>query len=319
MNPRHFELLKQSVEEYNKWRADNWNIKPDFSGANMHGMKLFKANLSNANLTDTDLSGAVLISIVAYSADFTDSDLTNTQLQGASFYNTNLTGVDLRGANLMGAEIKNCNLMEADLSGSNCTGTKFVNSNFTRTKFYNAETKGAIFEGSNIQDAKMYAEDFQDAKIPLEISDKMQKRSKSGKKLTRIAYFAFIFLAVVFIIGFFICNWIFTANTPGATNTKLRASFHARMGYILMAMGKNGQAIGFFKKSLKYNDQDAQVHNYAATAYRNLGDYPNAVKHYKMFIKLDPDNPTVNAAEKFIHKYKYMDKDEEKDKKKKKK
>ncbi|MCD4784216.1 MAG: pentapeptide repeat-containing protein [Candidatus Eremiobacteraeota bacterium] len=68
MNPRHFETIKQSVEEYNKWRADNWNIKPDFSGANMHGMNLFKANLSNANLTDVDLSGAELISIEAYSA-----------------------------------------------------------------------------------------------------------------------------------------------------------------------------------------------------------------------------------------------------------
>lgn len=308
MNPRHFEILKQSVEEYNKWRAENWNIKPDFSGANMHGMKLFKANLSNANLTDVDLSGAGMISIEAYSADFTDSDLSGTQLQGASFFNTNLTGVDLRGANLMGAEIKNCNLTEADLSDSNCMGTKFINSNFKNSIFYNAETKGAIFEGSNIQDAKMYAEDFQDARIPLEISDKMQKRSRSGKKLTKIAYFVFIFLAVVFILGFFLGNWIFTADTPGATNTKLRASFHGRMGYILMALGKNSRAITFFKKSLKYNKKDARIHNYAASAYRNLGDYGNAVKHYKIFIKLDPDSPTVNAAEKFIHKYKHTDK-----------
>ncbi len=318
MNPRHFETIKQSVEEYNKWRADNWNIKPDFSGANMHGMNLFKANLSNANLTDVDLSGAELISIEAYSADFTDSDLSNTQLQGASFFNTNLTGVDFRGANLMGAEIKNCNLMEADLSDSNCMGAKFYNSNFKNASFYNAETKGAIFEGSNLQDAKMYAEDFEDAKIALEVSDLMQKKSKGTKKITKIVYLAFIFLAATFILGFFLCNWIFSTNAPGATSTKLRASFYGRMGYIMMAMKKNSRAIILFKKSLKYNDRDALVHNYTATAYKKLGDYKNAVKHYRMFVLLDPDAPTVDAAEKFIHKYRYVGNEEKEEEKKKK-
>ena len=43
-NEEHLKILKQGVEQWNKWRLEN-AIKPDLSGANLSG-----ANLSGANL-----------------------------------------------------------------------------------------------------------------------------------------------------------------------------------------------------------------------------------------------------------------------------
>ena len=80
-NPEHLAKLKEGVMAWNAWRAENEEVRVDLSGA----------DLTEANLTGADLTGA---------------DLTEA----------NLTGADLRGANLTGARLK-----EAILSGANLT------------------------------------------------------------------------------------------------------------------------------------------------------------------------------------------------------
>ena len=68
-NEEHLKILKQGVEQWNKWRLEN-AIRPDLSGANLSGADLIDANLSGAYLSGADLSDA------------------------------NLSGADLSGANL---------------------------------------------------------------------------------------------------------------------------------------------------------------------------------------------------------------------------
>ena len=68
-NEEHLKILKQGVEQWNKWRLEN-AIRPDLSGADLSGANLSGADLSGANLSGADLSGA------------------------------NLSGADLSGANL---------------------------------------------------------------------------------------------------------------------------------------------------------------------------------------------------------------------------
>ena len=61
----HLEKLREGVEAWNAWRAENPEIRPDLidaylNGANLIGAKLIGANLRGANLIGADLNGANL-------------------------------------------------------------------------------------------------------------------------------------------------------------------------------------------------------------------------------------------------------------------
>jgi hypothetical protein len=54
----HVAILKQGVEAWNAWRAENPDIRPDLSGADLWkiGVTLVQANLSGANLSRANLT-----------------------------------------------------------------------------------------------------------------------------------------------------------------------------------------------------------------------------------------------------------------------
>ena len=59
-NEEHLKILKQGVEQWNKWRLEN-AIRPDLSDANLSGADLrASADLSGANLSGANLSRADL-------------------------------------------------------------------------------------------------------------------------------------------------------------------------------------------------------------------------------------------------------------------
>lgn len=88
------EKLKQSVEEWNAWRAASTEIQ----------INLREVNLSYANLSEADLSGA------------------------------NLSGADLGGAVLRGADLGGAVLREADLYFANLSHARLREANFTKAK-----------------------------------------------------------------------------------------------------------------------------------------------------------------------------------------
>ena len=53
-NQEHLDILKQGVDEWNKWRDENSEIRPDLSGANLAGADLDGAYLGGANLDAGD-------------------------------------------------------------------------------------------------------------------------------------------------------------------------------------------------------------------------------------------------------------------------
>jgi hypothetical protein len=55
MNQEHYDIIKQGVGEWNKWREENPDVRIDLSGANLK-----RANLSGADLSGAYLSGAYL-------------------------------------------------------------------------------------------------------------------------------------------------------------------------------------------------------------------------------------------------------------------
>src|SRR5437764_658577 len=81
LDEEHLKILKQGVEQWNKWRLEN-AIRPDLSGANLIGV-----DLSSANLTEADLSRTGLVE-----TDFTNATITGCRTYGASAWNVTLVG-----------------------------------------------------------------------------------------------------------------------------------------------------------------------------------------------------------------------------------
>ncbi len=64
----------------------------DFSGLDLRGIQLGRAQLRDARFNGTDLRGADLAEAYLLGASFVDADLTGTDLRGAKFHGANLTG-----------------------------------------------------------------------------------------------------------------------------------------------------------------------------------------------------------------------------------
>ena len=104
-NPKHLAKLKEGVESWNRWRCEDYSVKPDLSAENLAAENLrrgpHRGGPHSADLTGADLTGANL----------TAAYLINADLAGA-----NLTGANLSGAYLDGAYVRDANLIAANLS-----------------------------------------------------------------------------------------------------------------------------------------------------------------------------------------------------------
>jgi uncharacterized protein YjbI with pentapeptide repeats len=140
-NPEHLAILNQGVEVWNKWITDP--TIPDLSEANLtiynlSGADLFEANLYKANLRGSDLRCTNLMLADLNSADIRDSKLSGVNLCGANLIYADLTGADLREANLSEADLREANLSKADLTNANLSKSQVM-----ATNFYNAILTGA--------------------------------------------------------------------------------------------------------------------------------------------------------------------------------
>lgn len=97
-NEKHITLLRQGVEAWNRWRAENPDLMPDLVGAGLRGLDLAGANLAGANLKGADLRGTSLIGATLARAD----------LAAANLFKAVLDDADLDGANLSGARFLDC-------------------------------------------------------------------------------------------------------------------------------------------------------------------------------------------------------------------
>jgi hypothetical protein len=86
----------------------------DFNGADLRG-----ANLSGADLDDSNFRGA---------------NLEGANLSNASFFCTNFRGANLEGANLSNANFEGADLTDANFEGADLTDTNFSNANLEGAK-----------------------------------------------------------------------------------------------------------------------------------------------------------------------------------------
>ena len=115
--------LKKILDEHLLWlngeggsRANLSNA--DLRDANLSNADLFGANLRGANLSNADLFGANLRGANLFGANLRNADLRDADLRCANLSNADLRGANLSNADLFGANLRGANLSNADLCGA---------------------------------------------------------------------------------------------------------------------------------------------------------------------------------------------------------
>ena len=119
--------------------------KADLTGANLSNADLKKTNFSGTNLSNADLSNAVLC---------------EANLGGAHLEKANLTEVDLSGTNL-----SNAHLDEAVLIGANLNNAKLFDAIFTKAYLTGATLQEAYLTGATLQKANLSGANLSNAHL----------------------------------------------------------------------------------------------------------------------------------------------------------
>ena len=130
----HLKLLyEDSVKTWNKWREENPNIQADLSQANLSHTNLIAANLSQVNLIAANLSQANLSQANLIHTNLIVADLSQANLRGADLSMADLREANLSRADLRGADLRRANLSGADLSGADLSGAYLMGANLSYT------------------------------------------------------------------------------------------------------------------------------------------------------------------------------------------
>jgi len=154
------ELLLKSVEEWNRIREENPDLKPELRGANLSGADLSGADLCVAELRDADLSRADLST-----ADLRRVTLNVADLSRANLSNANLSGADLRLADLRGANLYRANLNRVNLNAANLNGTTLHGSDISGSDFSDADLRSSDLSCSNMRNTLLSGAYLDEANI----------------------------------------------------------------------------------------------------------------------------------------------------------
>ena len=131
MNDEHFNALEgHPPHEWNKWRLENWDIKPDLRGLEVK---------SGGNLSEYNFHGA---------------DLSNTTFNGTRFVGTNLSHADLRHSRITGANLSFADLTGADLTGAVLARVDLTGAILVRSKLNGASLTDARVYGASVWDVE---------------------------------------------------------------------------------------------------------------------------------------------------------------------
>ncbi|MEB3306621.1 MAG: pentapeptide repeat-containing protein [Cyanobacteriota bacterium] len=92
------------------------DLQPDMHGRNLQQQEFLKATLSDYNLSETDLRGAVFNSSDLRRADLHDADLEDVVAFASRFEDSDLSGAVLRNAMLMQSRFRGARIDGADFT-----------------------------------------------------------------------------------------------------------------------------------------------------------------------------------------------------------
>jgi len=122
----------------------------DFTGTVLVGANLANANLVGANLSGINFTGTVLVGANLANANLDGVDLLGKNLSGTNLSGVDLSGIDFTGTILVGANLANANLAGADLSGKDLTGTVLIGANLANANLDGVDLLGKNLSGTNL-------------------------------------------------------------------------------------------------------------------------------------------------------------------------
>ena len=172
---QHLDWLREGVSSWNN-RRQQTPFKPDLEDADisaaigvharadirqiagdLRGINLSGANLKNAILRDTDLTGSHF-----YSTDLTEANLVGSRFDGSMFVNSRLTRADLHSASLNGTRVWMTNLDHAKLVGASAASAEFWQCSLDRAHLYSTNLRDARFILSKPWQANLFWNPNQD-------------------------------------------------------------------------------------------------------------------------------------------------------------
>lgn len=152
-NQEQLEILKQGVDAWNKWRAENPFIEIDLREASLFESNLCDANLTGANLSDACLGKANLSGSDLGGANLVGSNLAGANLSRADLGSANLTRAHLADAKLVGTRLNGVDLIETDLVEANLAGANLIDVNCSQANFKNARIGLTNIGSTDLTDA----------------------------------------------------------------------------------------------------------------------------------------------------------------------
>lgn len=176
--------------------GDNNLSDADLSWSDLRGADLTDADLSKANLTGADLRGANLAkadlrNAYLYQARLNGAKLTDADLRNAKLVYADLEDSDLRYADLRYADLEDATLINADLTGADLRHTKLWGTKLQKAKLNYAKLKGAdleeaILTGADLRNVDLTEAHLKNAEgIPLPISDQFPHRGETVEERLR--------------------------------------------------------------------------------------------------------------------------------------
>lgn len=115
-NSEHLEMLHQGVTQWNTWREEHPEIRPNLNDVDLRELDLSFANLHSANLSFTNLTG---------------TSLRRACLASANLWHTNLNGANLRNTDLSVTLFQDTKLHQTQFHHALLSRTTFVDVNLS--------------------------------------------------------------------------------------------------------------------------------------------------------------------------------------------
>jgi uncharacterized protein YjbI with pentapeptide repeats len=169
-NSDHLERLRQGINVWNMWRAQESFIKADLRGMDLGRAALAKADLGGADLRGVNLNEANLEGADLRGANLRGTDLVMVNLRGADLRGADLRGADLRGADLRGADLGRADLGEANLTEANLEGADLSRADLGRAylrgvNLNEANLEGTDLRGANLRGTTLFRVDLREADL----------------------------------------------------------------------------------------------------------------------------------------------------------
>jgi uncharacterized protein YjbI with pentapeptide repeats/uncharacterized RDD family membrane protein YckC len=132
---------------------------------NLGKANLSGASLSGANLSSSQLVGANLHNTLLSQASLTGADLTQADLSGANLRGASLGEVTAIGSNIQGANLSQTNWQSADLSSADLTNTNWQNADLSSATLESANLTGANLQNANLRDADLSGANLRETKL----------------------------------------------------------------------------------------------------------------------------------------------------------